>query len=92
MEVFDHVLVKWTHVQCAWAATSFDDEMGNVTYMYYIAWYIYSLVEQPKQHAMAIPSRKYPFSSDQGSQTGLGSTSTRLSDRPGTLSAVVFVN
>ena len=32
----------------------------------------------------------YPFSSDQGSQTGLGSTSTRLSDRPGTLSAVVF--
>ena len=31
----------------------------------------------------------YPFSSDQGCQTGLGSTSTRLSDRPGTLSAVV---
>ena len=31
----------------------------------------------------------YPFSSDQGSQTGLGSTSTRLSDRPGTLSAAV---
>lgn len=41
------------------------------------------------QHATAIPSRTYPFSSDQGSQTGLGSTSTRLSDRPGTLSAVV---
>ena len=41
-------------------------------------------------HATAIPSRIYPFSSDQGSQTGLGSTSTRLSDRPGTLSAVVF--
>ena len=40
-------------------------------------------------HATAIPSRTYPFSSDQGSQTGLGSTSTRLSDRPGTLSAVV---
>ena len=40
MEVFDHVLVKWAHVQCAWAATSFDDEVGNVTYMYYIAWYI----------------------------------------------------
>ncbi len=34
----------------------------------------------------------YPFSSDQGSQTGLGSTSTRLSDCPGTLSAVVFMN
>ena len=32
----------------------------------------------------------YPFSSDQGSQTGLGSISTRLSDRPGTLSAVVL--
>ena len=32
-----------------------------------------------------------PVSSDQGSQTGLGSTSTRLSDRPGTLSAVVFL-
>ena len=31
----------------------------------------------------------YPFSSDQGCQTGLGSISTRLSDRPGTLSAVV---
>ena len=41
-------------------------------------------------HATAIPSRIYPFSSDQGSQTGLGSTSTRLSDRPGTLSAVAF--
>ena len=41
-------------------------------------------------HATAIPSRTYPFSSDQGSQTGLGSTSTRLSDRPGTLGAVVF--
>ena len=41
-------------------------------------------------HATAIPSRIYPFSSDQGSQTGLGSTSTRLSDRPGTFSAVVF--
>ena len=26
-------------------------------------------------HATAIPSRTYPFSSDQGSQTGLGSTS-----------------
>ena len=47
-------------------------------------------VKQPMQHATAIPSRVYPFSSDQGSQTGLGSTSTRLSDRPGTLSAVVF--
>ena len=92
VEVFDHVLVKWAHVQCARAATSFDDEMGNVTYMYYIAWYIYSSVEQPKQHATAIPFRKYPFSSDQGSQTGLGSTSTRLSDCPGTLSAVVFIN
>ncbi len=34
----------------------------------------------------------YPFSSDQGNQTGLGSISTRLSDRPGTLSAVVFMN
>ena len=45
--------------------------------------------KQPVQHATAIPSRTYPFSSDQGSQTGLGSTSTRLSDRPGTLSAVV---
>ena len=45
--------------------------------------------KQHVQHATAIPSRTYPFSSDQGSQTGLGSTSTRLSDRPGTLSAVV---
>ena len=27
-------------------------------------------------HATAIPSRIYPFSSDQGSQTGLGSTSS----------------
>ena len=42
------------------------------------------------RHATAIPSRLDPFSSDQGSQTGLGSTSTRLSDRPGTLSAVVY--
>ena len=47
-------------------------------------------VKQLEQHATAIPSRTYPFSSDQGSQTGLGSTSTRLSDRPGTLSAVVL--
>ena len=38
----------------------------------------------------ALRRRSYPFSSDQGSQTGLGSTSTRLTDRPGTLSAVVF--
>jgi len=53
---------------------------------------LYTMVEQLTQHATAIPSRKYPFSSDQGSQTGLGSTSTRLSDRPGTLSAVVFMN
>ncbi len=37
----------------------------------------------------AIPSRKYPFSSDQGSQAGLGSASTRLSHRPETLSAMV---
>ena len=41
-------------------------------------------------HASVIPSRKDPFSSDQGSQTGLGLTSTRLSDRPGTSSADVF--
>ena len=40
-------------------------------------------------HATAIPSRKHSFSSDQESQTGLGSTFIRLSDRPGTLSAVV---
>ena len=53
---------------------------------------VYIMVEQVVQHATAIPSRKYPFSSDQGSQTGLGSTSTRLSDRPGTLSAVVFIH
>ncbi len=54
---------------------------------------VYGMMEQPAQHATAIPSRKYPFSSDQGSQTGLGSIlSTRLSDRPGTLSAVVFMN
>ena len=32
----------------------------------------------------------YPFSSDQGSQAGLGSTSIQLSDRPETLGAVVF--
>ena len=37
----------------------------------------------------AIPSRKYPFSSDQGSQAGLCSASTRLSHRPETLSAMV---
>ena len=49
----------------------------------------YKLLQTGFQHATAIPSRTYPFSSDQGSQTGLGSTSTRLSDRPGTLSAVV---
>ena len=42
-------------------------------------------------HATAIPSRIDPFSSDQGSQAGLGLTSTRLSDRPGTSSADVFV-
>ncbi len=42
-------------------------------------------------YATAIPSRKYSFSSDQESQTRLGSISTRLSDRPGTLSAVVFL-
>jgi len=53
---------------------------------------LYTTLEQPTLYATAIPSRKYPFSSDQGSQTGLGSTSTRLSDRPGTLSAVVFMN
>ena len=41
-------------------------------------------------YASVIPSRKDPFSSDQGSQTGLGLTSTRLSDRPGTSSADVF--
>jgi len=52
----------------------------------------YSMLEQHAQHATAIPSRKYPFSSDQGSQTGLGSTSTRLSDHPGTLTAVVFMH
>jgi len=52
----------------------------------------YSMLEQQARHATAIPSRKSPFSSDQGSQTGLGSTSTRLSDRPGTLSAVVFMH
>ena len=52
----------------------------------------YSMLEQQARHATAIPSRKYPFSSDQGSHTGLGSTSTRLSDRPGTLSAVVFMH
>ena len=51
-----------------------------------------NLVEQPKQHATAIPSRQNPFSSSQGSQTGFGSTSTQLSDRPGTLSPVVFMN
>ena len=45
---------------------------------------------QASFHATAIPSRKYPFSVDQGSQIGLGSTSARQSDRPGTLSAVVF--
>ncbi len=45
---------------------------------------VYGMMEQPAQHATAIPSRKHPFSSDQGSQTGLGSIlSTRLSDRPG---------
>ncbi len=53
---------------------------------------LYTMVEQPTQHATAIPSKKYPFSSDQGSQTGLGSIITRLSDRPGTLSEVVFMN
>ena len=52
----------------------------------------YSMLEQRTQHAAAIPSRKFPFSSDQGSQPGLGTTSTRLSDRPGTLSAVVFMH
>ena len=41
-------------------------------------------------HASAIPSRTYPFSSVQGIQIGLGLTSTRLSDRPGTSSADVF--
>ncbi len=46
----------------------------------------YSMLEQRTQHAAAVPSRKFPFSSDQGSQPGLGTTSTRLSDRPGTLS------
>jgi len=50
------------------------------------------MLEQHAQYATAIPSRNYPFSSDQGSQTGLGSTSTRLSDRPGTLTAVVFMH
>ena len=50
------------------------------------------MLEQQARHATAIPSRKYPFSSDPGSQTGLGSTSTRLSDRPGTLGTVVFMN
>ncbi|KAA6406660.1 MAG: hypothetical protein FRX48_09592 [Lasallia pustulata] len=34
---------------------------------------VHTVVEQLAQHATAIPSRKYPFSSDQGSQTGLGS-------------------
>ncbi len=40
----------------------------------------------------ALRQRTYPFSSDQGSQasSGLGSTRTRLSDRPGTLSAATF--
>ena len=54
-----------------------------------VAWCGSGSREQLVWHATAIPSRTYPFSSDQGSQTGLGSTSTRLSDRPGTLSVVV---
>ena len=62
--------------------------------IWYRATYLhgYINVHQAISHATAIPSRKYPFSTDQGSQPGLGSTSTRLSDRPGTLSAVVFLN
>ena len=32
----------------------------------------------------ALRPRTYPFSSDQGSQPGLGLAITRLSDRPGT--------
>ena len=54
-----------------------------------VAWCGSVSSEQLVWHATAVPSRTYPFSSDQGSQTGLGSISTRLSDRPGTLSAVV---
>ena len=45
---------------------------------------------QGEQHASVTPSRTYPFSSDQGSQTRLGLTSTWLSDRPGTSSADVL--
>ena len=40
--------------------------------------------------AMATPSRKYPFSPEQGSQTGLSSINTRLSDCPRMMSAVVL--
>ena len=48
------------------------------------------MLQWRRRHATAIPSKIHPFSSDQGSQTGLGSTNTPLSDRPGTLSVVAF--
>ena len=51
-----------------------------------------SVVGTDQKHATATPFRKYPFSSDQGSHAGLGSISIWLSDRPGTLSAVVFMH
>ena len=43
------------------------------------------------EYLISLILTSYSFSSDQESQTGLSSTSTRLSDRPGTLSAVVFL-
>ena len=45
---------------------------------------------QSNQHAAAVPSRTYPFSSDHSRQTGLGSISIRLSNRSGTLNAIVL--
>ena len=42
------------------------------------------------RHAMVIPSRITPFSSDHGRQTGLGQISTTLGDHAGISGAVAF--
>ena len=53
---------------------------------------LYTMVEQLTQYATAHTIQKVPLLVRSGKSNWIGSISTRLSDRPGTLSAVVFMN